>query len=167
MIEKIIIQENNIAYTFIKDHDKWVVNTALLVKHNDQTSKARLTTPSKARLTHKRNISKDNKRNIAETSSAEIFNFNLLKEKMLSSKDIRMIIISLYWTYKKIEFENKEQYSAGLKRELRASNLLKGYSIERIKEVMFYLNGEEFLNGMWTLETVHKYIDRDLTKLKK
>jgi hypothetical protein len=104
-----------------------------------------------------------NEKNIAETSSAEPFDFKSLKEKMLSSKDKRMIIISTYWTYRKFEFKNQDQYTAGIKRELRASKLLTGYPIERIKEVMFYLNGQEWID--WVLETVHKYIDRDLTKI--
>jgi len=112
--------------------------------------------------TTKDNTTKDNK---APPSGAKIFYFNSLKEKMLSSKDIRMPIISLYWTYKKIEFKNKEQYQAGLKRELRAAKLLTGYSFERIKEVMFYLNGQEWMD--WVLSTVHKYIDKDLIKLNE
>ena len=102
-------------------------------------------------------------KNIAELVSAEPFNFNSLKEKMLSSKDNRMPIISTYWSYRKFEFENREQYSAGIKRELRAAKLLTGYPLERIKEVMFYLNGQDWID--WVLETVHKYIDKDLTKI--
>ena len=109
------------------------------------------------------NDNNDNKEIHCETSSQEEFNFLLLKEKMeKSEKDPRMPIIALYWTYKGIDFKNKDQYTAGLKRELRAAQNLRGYDLKRIKEVMFALNG----TGIdWTLETTHKYADRDLTKL--
>ena len=94
------------------------------------------------------------------------FDFDLIRSKMTSSNDKRMHIIEAYWNYKSIVFENKEQYVAGLRRELRCAGLLTGYSLERIKEVMFFLNGEDFLSEKWTLETVHKYIDRNLDNIK-
>ena len=105
----------------------------------------------------------DKKISIATASVADVFNFQDKLNSMLSSKDLRMSVISNYWLYRKITFENTQQYSAGLKRELRVAGLLLGYSLERIKEVMFWLNGQDWLD--WTLETVHKYIDKDLNKL--
>lgn len=70
VFRKILLRSENLIYSFNKDYDKWVVNTALLVKHNDTTSKARLTKTSKARLTHKRNkeMTKEN----TELRSGEI-----------------------------------------------------------------------------------------------
>ena len=43
MLVKTAIPHNRVAYNFQKDHEKWVVNTAILVKHT-QGSKHRLTT---------------------------------------------------------------------------------------------------------------------------
>ena len=70
MIVKIYLPEGNIGYTFIKDHEKWVVKTHLLVKGKWTTSKDVLTNTGKHVLTHKRK--KDNTKDIAETSSADI-----------------------------------------------------------------------------------------------
>lgn len=70
MIVKIYLPEGNIGYTFIKDKEKWVVKTHLLVKGKWSTSKDVLTKTSKDVLTHKRK--KDNTKEIAETSSADI-----------------------------------------------------------------------------------------------
>jgi len=70
MIIKIILPNENVEYSFEKDHEKWVVNTALLVKHNDEGSKARLTETSKHGLTHKRK--KDNTKDNSETSSPDV-----------------------------------------------------------------------------------------------
>jgi len=76
MIIKIVLPNDNVEYTFVKDHEDWVVNTALLVKHNEFGSKPVLTETSKPVLTHKRK--KDNtKDNTAELVSADI---NLLLE---------------------------------------------------------------------------------------
>lgn len=54
MVVKGALLGNKISFSFNKDYDKWVVNTALLVKHNGLNSKHRLTETSKHRLTHKR-----------------------------------------------------------------------------------------------------------------
>ncbi len=70
MIVKIYLPEGNIGYTFIKDQEKWVVKTHLLVKGKWVTSKDVLTKTSKDVLTHKRK--KENTKEIAETSSADI-----------------------------------------------------------------------------------------------
>lgn len=73
MIIKFSIEEsegNITQFVFQKDVDKWVVNTAKLVKHNDVNSKARLTEIGKHGLTHKRK--KDNTKDNSETSSLDI-----------------------------------------------------------------------------------------------
>jgi len=92
-------------------------------------------------------------------SSNDDFIFGDIIKKMISSKDWRMPIIANYWQYRKISFENKDQYQSGLKRELRAVSMLKGYDLERIKKTMFYLNTQSDWLNKWTLETVHKSID--------
>jgi len=104
---------------------------------------------------------------IAETSSAKPFSF---KDKLLlmdNDKSLLIKVIAEYWRYRKITFTNQDQYQSGLKRDLRPAQRLKGYELDRIKEVMYYLNSQDFLTEIWTLETVHKYIDKDLNKLKE
>lgn len=93
-----------------------------------------------------------------------VFDFKEKLELMLNSSDWRMPVIATYWQYKNITFENENTYSNGIKRELRAVGMLKGYSLERIKEVMFWLNGQEWCD--WGVFTVHKYIDKDLKKIE-
>lgn len=51
MVVKIYLPDGNIGYTFIKDHEKWVVKTHLLVKGKWETSKDVLTSGSKDVLT--------------------------------------------------------------------------------------------------------------------
>ena len=74
-----------------------------------------------------------------------------------------MPIIAWYWWYKKYNFTNHKQYQPELRRQLRPAGDLIGYSLERIKEVMFFLNSQNF---KWTLESVSKYILEDLKKLE-
>src|SRR3990167_11373644 len=65
MIVKIYLPEGNIGYTFIKDHEKWVVKTHLLVKGKWSTSKDVLTKTSKDVLTHKRKKEKTKETTVA------------------------------------------------------------------------------------------------------
>src|SRR3990167_1415977 len=65
MIVKIYLPEGNIGYTFIKDHEKWVVKTHLLVKGKWSTSKDVLTKTSKDVLTHKRKKETNTKETVA------------------------------------------------------------------------------------------------------
>ncbi len=51
----LLVKRDKLGYSFEKDYEKWVVNTAKLVKHNDPGSKDRLTEIGKHGLTHKRN----------------------------------------------------------------------------------------------------------------
>jgi len=68
MIVKIYLPEGNIGYTFIKDHEKWVVKTHLLVKGKWKTSKDVLTKTSKDVLTHKRK-----KENIQKKENSSLY----------------------------------------------------------------------------------------------
>lgn len=91
------------------------------------------------------------------------FKEKLTQMALDEKRDFRMWIIALYWLMKGITFKNEEQYRAGLKRELQAAGMLKGYDKERIRETMEWLkNNADF---KWTLESVGKYIDEDLTKI--
>lgn len=83
--------------------------------------------------------------------------------KMKASKDKRMPIIGYYWQIKEIKPENADIYKTALNRELKASGLLKGYKKERIRETILWLHKNA--DFKWTLETVVKYIDENLTEL--
>jgi hypothetical protein len=83
---------------------------------------------------------------------------------MMQDKNKHIQVIAVYWIFKNLSYENKEQYQSALKRELRPAQNLIGYTLERIRETMFFLNGT---NIFWTLETVHKFIDKDLQELRE
>lgn len=103
---------------------------------------------------------KKNINNIAETSSAEEVIPDLVNDKQ---KHIQ--IIGLYALGKGIKFESKKQQQDFIKRNLRSANQIKSYQIERIKDTMRYLiKNADF---KWTIESVGKYIDEDLTKLRQ
>ena len=67
LIVKICLPGGNIGYSFIKDHENWVVKTHLLVKGKWQTSKDVYTKTSIDGYTHKRK--KENKRNIVASDT--------------------------------------------------------------------------------------------------
>ena len=82
---------------------------------------------------------------------------------MEKDKKKHIKIIALYWKYKHYKFDNKEQYQGALKRDMRAASNLKGYSPPRITEVMDWL--DDNVDFRWTLETVGKFINDDLSNL--
>jgi DNA-binding MarR family transcriptional regulator len=92
------------------------------------------------------------------------FNYKNKIIKMARDKNKHIQIIAMYWFYKKFVYENKEQYQSAIRRELRPAQNLIGYTLERIRETMFFLNGTSIF---WTLETVHKFIDKDLQELRE
>jgi len=91
------------------------------------------------------------------------FSFNKILKEM--EKDKRHIqIIALYWKFKHYRFDNREQYQSALRRELRPARDLIGYSDDRIKQVMRYL--DKNLDVKWTIETINKFINEDLEELE-
>lgn len=70
LIVKICLPGGNIGYSFIKDHENWVVKTHLLVKGTWVTSKDVFTKTSKDVLTHNRK--KEITKEISETSFAGV-----------------------------------------------------------------------------------------------
>jgi hypothetical protein len=107
------------------------------------------------------------KEDIAETSSAIQKPVNMSLEKLpdlLKDNQKHIQIIGLFARAKKIDFADREQQTSFIRRNLRAAQNLKPYQPARVAEVMKYLiDNADF---KWTLETVGKYIDDDLTKLK-
>ena len=108
---------------------------------------------------------KESKVNIVETSSTEPFSFNEYLNKLKSDKDNRFHIIACYWEFKGIEYDNLALTRSEVKRNLKPASALKFTPLEKIQEIMFAFNGAEWMD--WTLETVIKYVGRDLTKLNK
>lgn len=84
---------------------------------------------------------------------------------MFKSPDKRMSVIAYYWREKKFKFENKKQYQVALKRELKPSADLIAYSAGKIKTVVEFLKGQNKID--WTLETVIKFMNKDLDKIRK
>jgi hypothetical protein len=86
------------------------------------------------------------------------------KNGVLQKPKPNMVIIGLLIMAQGIQLESKEQLSSIIQRNLRSAKLLEPYSIKRIIQVMKYLHDN--VNFKWGLETVSKYIDYDLTKIK-
>jgi len=99
------------------------------------------------------------KLNVAETSSAISVIPDLLKDKQ---KHIQ--IIGLWAKAKNIIFTSKEHQASFIRRNLRAAKNLSPYEITKITDVMdFLIKKADF---KYTLESVGKYIDEDLTALQ-
>ncbi len=79
-----------------------------------------------------------------------------------SRKDLQ--IIGLFAKAKKVTFENRDSVSSFVRRNLRGAKALVGYDPKRIANTMHWLiQNADF---KWTLETVAKYIDEDLEKIR-
>jgi len=84
---------------------------------------------------------------------------------LLEDKQKHIQIIGLYGKAKQVIWDNKKQQQSFIKRNLRSARDLVGYDFNKIVNTMKYLiDNADF---KWTLETVGKFIDEDLDKLKK
>jgi hypothetical protein len=104
-----------------------------------------------------------NKEMLTVANATEPFSFESKLNQLISSKDKKLQIIGLYWKFTGIAFPSYEAYQAGLRRELRPAKNLIGYPLEQIISIFDYLDFIEKNEGWlekWTLETVHKFIDR-------
>jgi hypothetical protein len=73
-------------------------------------------------------------------------------------------IMALYWDFKEIKFTNREQAMGEIKRLLRPAKELVAFEDDKIYKTMEWLKGNASFK--WTLETVGKYINENLSKLK-
>jgi len=153
--------ENKYTIISILNWDKYQGNDKITETNTETNIETKLKTNYKQTETNKnvKNV-KNEKNTIVSKADDEIFSFKKKLETMKSDKQRHIQIIALYWIYKEFSFVNKKQYQAGLRRELRPSKNLTGYSDDKISSVMDYLQNESDLKK-WTLETVHKYIDED------
>lgn len=91
-------------------------------------------------------------------------NSNQYLQLMMKDKKKHIPIISLFAQVKNFHFENEEQIQRFIKRHTRAAKELDCYSLTKIKERMVYL--DETVDYKWTLETILKFIDENITTLK-
>jgi len=86
-------------------------------------------------------------------------------KKLLEIGDNTTKITILFAISKGYKFENREQLKAFIKRNKRNASELKDYPIQRIIETLNYL--KENADFKYTISSVGKYIDEDLTNLNK
>lgn len=105
---------------------------------------------------------KEEKQYSSESEQEEVvvekeFCFAEKLEIMKNDDDRRMQIIALYWKFKGITFETKDQYQSGIRRELRAVNDIVDYSDDQIIATMKYLE-KEATDYVWKISTIGKFI---------
>jgi len=154
LIVKICLPGGNMGYSFIKDHENWVVKTHLLVKGKWQTSKDVYTKTGIDGYTHKRK--KENKRNIVASDTP----FSLKEEikKLEDSQRRDLNIIALYFEHKKPDLQNYEQYEVALSRHLKPAGKLKSFTDNQILKALDYAKKE--YNDIYTLETLIKILSK-------
>jgi len=103
------------------------------------------------------------KTQIASANADAVWRLEDKLKEMFSAHRRDIHIIALYYKHKKFRFENGDQLSSGIKRDLRAAGMLKGYDDNRITAVMQWL--DENAEFKWSLETIHKYINENLEKM--
>jgi len=154
MVVKIYLPDENKGYSFVKDHEKWVVKTHLLVKGTWQTSKDVLTETSKDVLTHKRK--KDNKRN--NVASDKPF---ILKEylKQMETDNRRHInVIGHYFEEKGLKFENLGEIESAIKRHCKPAVEVSKFTDDKIVKATEQAKKE--YKELWTVETILKVLTR-------
>jgi len=114
-------------------------------------------------IVRKHNSKETQKKGIVASSNGEDYSFNNHLSLLLKDKQKHIRIIAVYWQLKGFKMPTKKATDRALKRDLRAASNLTGYSIERIKEVIVFLRDN--YDFKYTLESVFKFIDEDLTKL--
>jgi len=95
---------------------------------------------------------------LEKAAIAAPFSFKEEIQKLEEGKRKDMKIIAYYFQRKGFTYENKEQFNAALKRELRPAKALIGYSKSQIDSAINYCLRE--YPELWTLETIHKVIDK-------
>lgn len=156
MIVKVYLPDENMGYSFVKDHDKWVVNTHLLVKDKWITSKGTLTKSGKGTLTHNRY--KDNKRYIAEETSALPFSLKEYLKSMEDNKKRHINVIGHYFEEKGLKFESKNEIESAIKRHLRAAVEVAKFTDDKIIKATNQAKKE--YPELWTVETLLKILTR-------
>ena len=99
------------------------------------------------------------------SQSDATWNFQEKLNELITQTERRDLhLIGLYWQHKGFNFSNSLQFQVSLKRDLLAAKVLVGYSDDDIIATMDWLFQKTEIK--FTLETVHKYIDEDLNRIK-
>lgn len=115
--------------------------------------------------TNKKEKNEKNDKKLLSAKADEEWTFKSFLNEMDNHKRRDLQIMALYWKVKKIKFTNKAQAYDEIKRLLRPVKVLKYYEDEKISKTMDYL--EKYADFKWSLETVRKFINEDLEKLKQ
>lgn len=154
MIVKIYLPENNLGYTFIKDHEKWVVKTHLLVKGKWSTSKDVFTKTSQHVLTHKRK--KENTKEIVVNDTPYSLKEEIKKLEESNRRDLN--IVALYFEHRQPDLQTRKQFETSLRRHLKPAGELKEFSDDQIVRALNYAKKE--YKDIYTLETLLKIITK-------
>lgn len=154
MIVKIYLPDENKGYSFIKDHEKWVVNTHLLVKGKWITSKDVLTKTSKDVLTHKRK--KENKRNIVASDIP--FSFEEYLKELENHTSRHVNVIGHFFEEKGLSYDTREKSNTAVKRHLKPAVEVSKFSDDEI--VKATKEAKKQYGDIWTVETILKILTR-------
>ncbi len=154
LIVKICLPGGNIGYSFVKDHENWIVKTHLLVKGKWVTSQDVFTKTSKDVLTHKRK--KENKRNIVASDIPFSFE-NYLKE-LEDHKARHVNVIGHFFEEKGIFYDSREKANAAVKRHLKPAVQVSKFSDDEI--VKATKEAKKQYGEIWTVETILKILTR-------
>jgi len=154
MVVKIYLPDQNMGYSFIKDHEKWVVKTHLLVKGKWVSSKEGFTETSKEGFTHKRK--KDNTKDIVASDIPFSLKEEITKLEESNRRDLN--IIALYLEHRKPDLQTYEQYEETLKRHLKSANKLKLFTDDQIIKALNYAKKE--YKDIYKLETLLKILTK-------
>lgn len=150
--------ENYESHTYNQMNATMQPQSTDTINKNEKNEKNEILSPTGDRPRKNKN------KKIKETPTEPTpINYEQKQTSMFNSTDRRMPIIAYYWYAKGWSFDNEQAYNAALKRELKPAQLLVGYTNEKIKKTIEWL--KQNADFKWTLESVHKHIDEDLTKL--
>lgn len=133
VVKNILVKTAKLVYSLNKDWEKWIVNTALLVKHNDKGSKTRLTTIGKHGLT------KTSKHGLTHKRHKDILKDNIQK----TSKSPPEILLGNQWNelidpFQKVNPMWRKFYSSKTERHA-LQDLVKEMGFEKVKWLIGHL----------------------------
>jgi hypothetical protein len=165
---------------YLKTADLWY-NTVILDRSEIDLVGQELTSsqvnnrpPSRSEIDPNNNINKNINNNIYSALSKENTvqawskeDFTAYRNQLLfddqTAAHIRLI--AEYWTWRLTYIPTKQEADREIKRNVKVASLLVKFPKEQVDKVVSYL--QDFADFAWTLETVYKYINRDIDNLIK
>ncbi len=150
--EQQIKQEKSFMTTIISiiNYDKFQTNDTADDTADDTAERQQ---KDSRRYTNKNDNNEKN--TLPSQAPEEVFVFDTELQKLKDSTRKDHKIIALYWKTKGFIFENRKQFNASLRRELRAAGSLTGYTGMQVAQAIEYSRKNY---KTWTLETVGKRI---------